>query len=312
MFRMKALRNIALAVILLSLVGCGGKSTRGNKEALSLRLGAMSSVDYVPFAIAEHMGINDSLGLDVEMIKFFSANDRDAAFRIGEIDGTVIDFTGAALQHAGGIPLALVMKHDGVFELMAKGFDSLEGLKGKRIAISRNTVIEYATDRILAEAGLSESDITKIEINKIPLRMEMLLAGEIDGSVFPDPFALISKSKGATALISTKSMGFSVTGTMFTAEAIETKAEAIRTLLHGYNLAVDYMRTHPRSTWMHVLVEDAGFPQEVAERVVLPEYTHAQLPEPKDMEATIAWLKAKGLVPDSYNGEGLIESSLLP
>lgn len=309
---MKTLRSIVWVVLLLSLVGCGGKKTQGNKEALSLRLGAMSSVDYVPFAIAEHMGINDSLGLEVELVKFFSANDRDAAFRTGGIDGTVIDLNGAALQHAGGVPLALVMKHDGVFELIAKGFDTLEGLKGKRIAVSRNTVIEYATDRILAEAGLSESDVTKIEINKIPLRMEMLLAGEIDASVFPDPFALISKSKGATALISTKSMDFSVTGTMFTAEAIQTKAEAIRTLLRGYNLAVDYMRTHPRSAWMHVLVEDAGFPQEVAERVVLPEYDHAQLPDDKDVEATITWLKTKGLVPDNYNGAGLIEPSLLP
>lgn len=309
---MKTLRSIVWVVLLLSLVGCGGKKTQGNKEALSLRLGAMSSVEYVPFAIAEHMGINDSLGLEVELVKFFSANDRDAAFRTGGIDGTVIDLTGAALQHAGGVPLALVMKHDGVFELIAKGFDTLEGLKGKRIAVSRNTVIEYATDRILAEAGLSDSDVTKIEINKIPLRMEMLLAGEIDASVFPDPFALISKSKGATALISTKSMDFSVTGTMFTAEAIQTKAEAIRTLLRGYNLAVDYMRTHPRSAWMHVLVEDAGFPQEVAERVVLPEYDHAQLPDDKDVEATITWLKTKGLVPDNYNGAGLIESSLLP
>lgn len=312
MFCMKILRIIILVVSLSVLVGCAGKKAQGNKEALSLRLGAMSSVDYVPFAIAEHMGINDSLGLEVELIKFFSANDRDAAFRTGGIDGTVIDFTGAALQHAGGVPLALVMKHDGVFELIAKGFDSLEGLKGKRIAISRNTVIEYATDRILSEAGLSESDITKIEINKIPLRMEMLLAGEVDASVFPDPFALISKSKGAMALASTKSMDFSVTGTMFTTEAIETKAEAIRTLLHGYNLAVDYMRTHPRSAWMHVLVEDAGFPQEVAERVVLPEYTHAELPDKKDIEATIVWLKAKGLVPDDYKGEGLVEPTLLP
>ena len=312
MFRMKILRSVVLSVLLLSIVGCMGKKSQSSKEVMSLRLGAMSSVDYVPFAIAEHMGINDSLGLDVELIKFFSANDRDAAFRTGSIDGTVIDFTGAALQHAGGVPLALVMKHDGVFELMGKGFDTLEGLKGKRIGISRNTVIEYATDRILTEAGLSESDITKIEINKIPLRMEMLLAGEIDASVFPDPFALISKGKGATALISTKSMGFSVTGTIFTVEAIKTKAEAIRTLLHGYNLAVDYLHSHPRSEWIHVLVEDAGFPREVAEQVILPEYTPARLPDNRDIEATITWLKAKGLVPEDYKGEGLIEPSLLP
>lgn len=312
MFRMKALRSIVLVVALLSAVACTGKKTQGNKEILSLRLGAMSSVDYIPFAIAEHMGINDSLGLDVELIKFFSANDRDAAFRTGSIDGTVIDFTGAALQHAGGVPLSLVMKHDGVFELITKGIDTIEGLKGKRLAVSRNTVIEYATDRILTEAGLSEEDITKIEINKIPLRMEMLLAGEVDASVFPDPFALMSKRKGAHSLISTKDMGFFVTGTMFTTEAIENKGEAIRTLLRGYNLAVDYMRSHPRSEWMHILVDDAGFPQEVAEGVSLPEYTHAAPPSDKDIQATIAWLKVRGLVPDEYTGEGLIKTDLLP
>lgn len=306
------IKSIVLTLALISVSACVGKKAQTTQTPMAITLGAMSSVDYIPFAVAEHMGINDSLGLEVELVKFFSANDRDAAFRTGSVDGTVIDFTGAAIQHAGGVPLSLVMKHDGLFEFIAMGADSLQDLRGKRIAISRNTVIEYATDRMLATIGMTESDVNKVEINKIPLRMEMLLAGEIDASVFPDPFALISKAKGAASLISTKDMGFCVTGTMFTREAIETKAEAIRTLLKGYNLAVEYMRTHPRSEWLKVLVEDAGFPQEVAERVVLPEYTPAALPGAEDLAATIQWLKDKDLVPADYMGEGLVDDTLLP
>ncbi|MDO4771484.1 ABC transporter substrate-binding protein [Porphyromonas sp.] len=307
------MKYITLILSLFIFVGCAGKQgQKGTSDLPKLKLGAMSSVDYIPFAVAERMGINDSLGLDVEIVKFFSANDRDAAFRTGIIDGTVIDFTGAALQHANGVPLSLVMKHDGLFELIVKEGQDLSSLKGKKIAVSRNTVIEYATDRILSEAGVSRADITKVEINKIPLRMEMLLSGGIDASVFPDPFALIAKERGAVSLVSTGSLGFHVTGTMFTAEAIKTKGESIRTLLKAYNLAVDYMRYHPRTEWIHILTEDAGFPQEVAELVQLPDFTYAQLPDAADMQATIAWLKEKALVPADYDSEGLVDKSFIP
>lgn len=302
-----------VCLVLFLFASCKSKKEQYEKytDLQPLKLGAMSSMDYLPFVIAEKQGIYDSLGLDLTIIKFFSANDRDAAFQSGNIDGTVIDYTGAALQQANGIPLAIVMENDGYFHLITgrnSHISSIEQLKGKNIAVSRNTVIEYSTDQVLAKAGLSPAEVNKPEINKIPLRLEMLQNGQIDASILPDPFATIAMRNGHNSLITTKDLGISVTGTIFNKKVLADKRREIEVLIRGYNLGVEYIKKHPQSQWKDILVEDAGVPEALTGNVLLPQYKEAQLPSPKDLESTLKWLKEKQLVPSSYNAENLVDT----
>ncbi len=274
----------------------------------TLRLGAMSSMDYIPFVVANKTGIYDSLGLDLEIVKFFSANDRDAAFQSSNIDGTVIDYTGAILQQANGIPLKLVMKNDGFFYFIAgkeSNVKTLADLKGTNIAVSRNTVIDYSTDQFLNKANLTEKEVNKPEINKIPLRLEMLQNNKIEATVLPDPFASIALNNGHHAIITTKDLGISITGTMFTQNAIENKAKEIEVLILGYNAAIQYMKEQPLSTWGHILTQDAGVPEALINSIQLPDYEKASLPQTKDIKQTTDWLKDKKLIPENYS-EGLL------
>lgn len=306
---------LLLCISLALLSACNAKKQQEQPGTLQeLKLGAMSSMDYIPFVIAQKQGIYDSLGLKVNIVKFFSANDRDAAFQSGNIDGTVIDFTGAVIQQANGVDLAMIMKNDGFFYLIAgknTGVDSLCRLKGKNIAVSRNTVIEFSTDKALESAGIKSEEVNKPEINKIPLRLEMLQNGQIDASIFPDPFATIAINNGNKALITTKDLGISVTGTMFTGKALKEKAEEIKTLVKGYNLAVKYIKTHPVEEWSSILVEDAGVPQALVKEIILPDYQAASLPSVKDIETTIQWLKSKNLIPAGYDGSILADTAFV-
>lgn len=278
----------------------------------TLRLGAMSSMDYIPFVVAKKTAIYDSLGLNVEIVKFFSANDRDAAFQSGNIDGTVIDFTGAILQQANGIPLKLVMKNDGFFYFIAgkaSNVNSLADLIGTNIAISRNTVIDYATDQFLYAANITEKEVNKPEINKIPLRLEMLQNNKIEATVLPDPFASIALNNGHHTLITTKDLGINITGTLFSQKAIEEKAREIEILIMGYNKAVEYIKKRPLIDWSSILVEDAGVPESLVKSIQLPNYEKASLPQGKDITQVTEWLKKKNLIPETYSEEQLIDPS---
>ncbi|SJL23309.1 ABC transporter substrate-binding protein [Porphyromonas gingivalis] len=302
---------LVLAVLSITLSSCGNKKSSADKqkEPYTLSLGAMPSMDYLPFVVAQKTGIYDSLGLKLEIVKFYSPNERDAAFHSGNVEGTVIDYTGAAMQQAGGIDLQLVMRLDGYFRLvMSKDYtgESLETLKGKNLGISRNTVIEYTTDRIINTAGLDESEITKTEVNKIPLRLEMLRSGQIDAAVLPDPFITIAMADGMMSLVSTQDLGIFVTGAMFAGSVIREKQEAIDILLRGYDLAVDYILSHDRKAIRNILIEDVGVPEPLADDVILPDYTHGQKPTIEDLQQTIDWLHAKKLVPSDYTGKDLI------
>lgn len=302
-----------VALVAFVLLTCNACNKQKKESIPTLKIGAMSSMDYIPYVIAQKVGIYDSLGLNVEIIKFFSANERDAAFRGGQVDGTVTDYTCATIQHAGGVPLAFVIKHDGYFEMMAvPELTSMDQLIGKNVGVSRNTVIEYSTDMMLQAFNMAESDINKPEVNKIPLRMEMMLASELDASIFPDPFITLSKAKGFNSLCSTKDLGISVTGTIFSQQAIDEKSEAIKLLIQGYNLGVQYMKNHAREEWAHILVEDAMIPEEFANSVILPDYTQAAVPSTRDIEQTIEWLKMKELIPAEYTGAGLVNSEFIP
>ncbi len=278
----------------------------------TLRLGAMSSMDYIPFVVAKKTGIYDSLGLNIEIVKFFSANDRDAAFQSGNIDGTVIDYTGAILQQANGIPLKLVMKNDGFFYFIAgkeSNVNSLTDLIGTNIAVSRNTVIDYSTDQFLQAANIKAEQVNKPEINKIPLRLEMLQNSKIEATVLPDPFASIAINNGHHSLMTTKDLDISITGTLFSQKAIEEKAKEIEILIMGYNEAVDYIKKQPLTDWGNILIEDAGVPEHLVKSIQLPNYEKASLPQKKDITQVTIWLKKKNLIPESYSEEQLLDTS---
>lgn len=302
-----------VSILFVFFPSCKDGKSKQEKTSLTLKIGAMASMDYLPYLVAQEVGIYDSLGLNLEFVKFFSPNDRDAAFRSGQIDGTIIDYSGAMIQQSQGIELSIVTKHNGFFELLsASSILNPSDIKGKTIGISRNSVIEYSCDRILDALNLTENEVRKIEVNKIPVRLEMILSDKLDAGIFPDPFITIGKSKGCNSLFSTKDLGISVTGMMMCKEAIENKSDAIKLLLIGYNEGVKYIQSHPREEWEKVLIETLMLPENLLDKITLPKFTFAELPSDTDCIETKNWLHNKNLIPDTYTAENLVDNRFIP
>ena len=187
---MKRIYTLILASLALLSSCTGNKKAEENVE--TLRIGVMPSVDHLPLAIAQEQHYFDSLGLNVELVRFTSPMERDAALQAGELDGTISDYTTVMTQNAKGLSVKLLSSTDGLFSFIVNpksGINTLADLKGKKVALSSNTVIEFATDQVLAKAKLEPTDITKVEVQKIPLRLEMVAKGEVDAAILPQPFA---------------------------------------------------------------------------------------------------------------------------
>lgn len=314
---MGARKIIYLLLSFLFLMGCTNKKgkTVDKDENYQLNIGVMSSMDYLPLAIAKEQGFFEQEGVDVTINKFYSANERDAALQSGNLDGTIIDYTGAAIQRAGGVKIKVASQCDGSFVLVGakdSKVNSVGDLKGKRIAVSRNTVIDYCTDWALQDAGVALDEVDKVEINKIPLRLEMLRNGKIDATMLPDPFTTIALDGGNKNLIDIKDVDLRVTGIVFHDNVIADKEDAIKNFYRAYNLAIYLINTQPPSTFEELLVKEIGIPKELAPQVVFPNYTKAQLPQDKDLEKVEQWLKSKGLVAVDFDINSLIASGLIP
>lgn len=304
-----------LSVLFLSACTNGKKSTAtipGQESFQTLNLGVMPTLDGLPFFIARQQGIYDSLGVDVNLVRFNSSNDRDASLQSGQIDGAVTDYPSAAVLQAHHTNLGIVMKNNGYFCFIVSrqsGINNQNQLKNKNIAVSRNTVVEYATDLLLEKAGIAMTEVNKPEIGQIPLRLQMLQYGQIDASFLPDPLASIAMNNGNKSLISTQELGINFTGTAFSRKALKEKSEEIKLLITGYNLAVEYMQTHSQKEWKQLLTNEFGVPEALTGLIALPLYEPATRPSETDIERAIAWLKTQKRIPATYRGENLVDTT---
>jgi NitT/TauT family transport system substrate-binding protein len=310
------MKHILFSILSISLLlsACSGKEQE-NKNIPSLSVGVMSSMDYLPLAVAQREGYFTQHGVEVKIRKFMSANERDMAFLSGTVDGGVTDYTSAALLASGGFDTKLTSRCQAPFYIVAgaqSGINNLSELKGKKIAVSQNTVIDFCVDMALASVNLTPADVEKVEINKIPARFEMLRNNKIDATGLPNPFALIAAGDGCKLLVSVDSLKYTVTGMVFSQKAIDSKSEAIRKMYAAYNDGVAYLNTHTAADIKDILVKDFQFPEAVAGKVSIPAYTDAQpvASTDRDIMEVIKWLGEKNLLKADFKVENLINGQL--
>ena len=78
---MKKYLVMAMAMLLAlgTLAGCGNQQAQDKKELQEVSIGVMPDIDSVPIIIAQEKGYFAEEGLKVDIQKFKSAMDRDAA-----------------------------------------------------------------------------------------------------------------------------------------------------------------------------------------------------------------------------------------
>ncbi len=306
----------AFCLILLAFGGCqrketaetAGETTAAQTEAAEsstqetetpvLRIGMMSSNDVIPYVLMEENQLTEKYGFDLDLQVFTSAKDRDAAFQAGELDGVLTDFVGICLYQNGGFDVRITGITDGDYILVAgpdSGITDISQIEGKSVAISENTLIEYALDTILSENGMTEDQVVKEVVPRIPDRLELLRSGQIDFVLLPEPFATLALADGAIQLGTANEYGLYPAVSAFSMEAISENEEAIRQLYKAYNEAVVYMNSTDISEYEDLVIEAVGYPEEMAGTITLKTFRESSLPTEEEVYNAIAWSAAKGL-----------------
>ncbi len=300
----KRVTGIVLVLLVLTTLGAG---CAVQKPAQSLTIGVLPDVDSIPIIIAQEKGFFEEEGLDIRIEHFTSAADRESALQAGSLDGAVSDMLSAAFLTEGGFDVAITSMTNGSYKLLAgTAMSGSSDLSGKSIAISTNTIIEYTTDMMLAERGLSPEDVEKTAIPQIPVRLEMLQSGQIDAATLPEPLASVAVEAGATVLGSSDALGINPGVLLFTADAVSEKKTELAAFYRAYNKAVEYLKSTAISEYADILIEVSGFPEDVREQLTLPEYTPAALPDRDDFDGVMAWLTGKELIQTTYQYDDLV------
>lgn len=297
--RNKSILSIIIVVTLMMFGACAKQEdTTSNTQKQVIRFGMMASTDVIPFVIMNENELSDKYNFELDLQVFTSAKDRDAAFQAGELDGVITDYIGICMYQNAGFDVKITGITDGDYILLAgnhTGITDIDQVKGKSIAISENTLIEYTLDTILEKNDLEATDVVKEVVPRIPDRLELLRNDQIDLGLMPEPFATLALSENAVLLGTANEFGLYPAVSAFSMEALEGKMEAIQNFYKAYNEAVDYLNETDISEYEDTVIEAVGYPEEMAGTIEVKPFRTSILPSEEEVLKAIDWASSKGL-----------------
>ena len=175
-----------------------------------LRIALLPIIDSFPYHVAQQEHLFEKAGIRVDGLFVSSAVNRDQLMQSGEIDGMLNELMTTANfnRRESRVKIAAVIRaaddaHP-LFRILGAPGSTLRhpaDLADIPIGISRNTIIEYVTDRLLQHAGIPENAIRKASVPSIPERYQLLLQGRLQAATLPDPLAQSAMASGAVLLI---------------------------------------------------------------------------------------------------------------
>ena len=305
----KLLATFMALTMVGTMAGCAKTETEEVKETKKLSFGAMSSIDIVPIVIAKEKGYFEEEGLELDFQTFTAAKDRDAALQAGELDGVIADEIGISIYQNSGIDMKITGQTNGAWTLVVgkdSGIESLKDLKGKKMAISENTMIDYLSDYIAEENGLNSSDIEKVAIPAMPARLEALRNKQVDAAILPAPFNDIAIADGGKGLATIDNADIMISAIAFLQDQIDNNEDAIKAFFAGYNKAVEYMKNTDIKEYEDIVISTVGYSEDAKGNIVLPELKTNYLPDVDKVQAVFDWSKNNGIISEDLKAEDVI------
>jgi NitT/TauT family transport system substrate-binding protein len=221
-------------------------SAAAQDKKITLGLTTRTGSNSLPFVIAEEKGFFKSEGLNaVVVVMQNQVVVTGVASKNVDYGGTFSNFVGATLA---GLPVKIVMSvMDGSDHILvtAPGIKRVEDLKGKIVGISSFGGTPHSeVVTILKKHGMSEKDVTFLQIGGSSARYQSLEAGNIQAAMLVPPFNKIGRAKGFNEIVSFNDvmkipLGGLATHTDKIKEAPGEIVKMIRALLKS----VDYINT---------------------------------------------------------------------
>lgn len=164
---------------------------------------------------------------DVGIVMGAGAPDSLDGLKQGRLDGATLTLDETLLARLAGVPLSVVLVLDsssGADLLLARpGLTSLASLRGQRLAVERTAVGELMMIKALAAAGLSESDLTLVEL-PVQGQLQAWTEGRIDAAITYEPMASRLVRLGGQRLFDSRA----IPDTIFDVLAVRTDRTAGR------------------------------------------------------------------------------------
>lgn len=286
-------------------------------EARTIRMGVLPALGTMPLRVAVADGLFAKQGLNVELVAFNSAFERDTAMRTGNIDGYFGDLVAAVLMRKAGVDVRVVTvctrsePGQRMFGLVTSpGMSVLpaDRLRGKSVGLSTSTVIEYLLDLMEKGGGVPGGALERVDVKKLPVRVQMLMNDKLDLALVPEPLASLAEFRGGRVVATAENLDIPLTIVLLRTELAEN-SRVRRNFLAAYAEAARRLR-HAPEAYRDVMVRDCRIPKPLAPDFPIPRYPDPALPAAGAVRNVQEWMVQKGIIVEPFAFEHVVAESL--
>ena len=268
-----------------------------HEDSLALKIGVLPTLDCLPIYVAKDCGLFDSTKADIRLKPFNSQIDGDQALVDGRLEGCVTDIVrGQRMKAKRGVSLDYVAATNAGWQLISNRLARIKRinqLDDKMIAITRFSATALLADLATDSAKLKDETVFKIQINDINLRLQMLLANEMDAMFLPEPQATTARLYKNPVLMDSRNKDLRLGVIAFNKNAMndERRRRQLAIFISGYNAACDSINKNGIRKYTSTLKKYYQLDDKTINALPKTRYEHAKAPRQKDIDAADRWLK---------------------
>jgi NitT/TauT family transport system substrate-binding protein len=237
-------------------------ATLGVAEAGPVRVGHSTWVGNGPLYIAQDKGYFAENGVEFNDINIGDLKLRFAAAAAGEVDVILTTIDAMVLYLRSGDEYVLVSGADtsagGDGIVATKDINTINDLKGKKVAFNEGSTSQFLLDVLLSENGMSEADL-------VPVNMDpgdagaALIAGQVDAAVTWEPWLTKAKNSenGKILFDTTNRQDFITDFIIVRKEFLAEHPDDVRGFLKAWYKAVDFYKANPKEA-VNIMAKGSG------------------------------------------------------
>lgn len=311
--------KLSATVFLVLICAFSTVGALASDATVTIKFGTLPVLQALPLFVAEEKGLFAKHGLNVELVTFASAADKDIALSGGSIDGCFADLVTPTVLKANGRDVAVVATNFAtsdrrMFAVMVKPGSTIADaskLAGVPVAVSSNSVVHLVTQNLLTAAGVPADKIETVESKNIGLRLQMLLAGQLEAATLPEPLVTVAEAKGAKALADDKGLDASQTVLVFSRRFVKDHPDAIKKFVSVVDEAGQLINKEEAAA-RAVMEKRKLLPEALKDKYPAPKFPRVKAPSKGAVEHVADWLHKKGVTPQKVKYDEVIAGGFTP
>jgi NitT/TauT family transport system substrate-binding protein len=308
----------SIFVLISPLLNAG--ENKDSKQSSVLNFGTLPVLQALPLFVAVEKGFFKEQGLSVNLIKFNSAMEKDVALSAGQISGYFGDMMTPMVLNANKIPVKMIavifntQRTQRMFAIIASpkySNKSISEISAEGIAVSSNTILDYLMTKLLKSKIKQTDSIKQIEIKSIPIRLQMLLSGQIPAAMLPEPLVTLAEQKGCKVLIDDAGADASATVLVFNENFLADHPDVVRRFLIAVEKASRYVNVH-RDEVRSIMNHECRVPDSLQKTFPIPEFRKLAAPDYNQVMDVYQWLRGKKIIKTEITFKKMVGDGYLP